>query len=242
MVSGQSRSQQLSGSQATVLGLPRGDRIVIYAGAPLAGLLLAFGLPWVANWLLQFDWLPLPGVVRLLAAFDGISGWKSLLWLGGGLVLGLVFAVVATVESLKLTLTDQQLRIDKSGDTRFLARAEIGAVFLDGKELVLLDRHSREVLRDTHDAPAPALAAGFRAHGYPWQDRDPYEGRYHRWLPDFPELPPRVHALLATRQVALERKDHKDAARLAEEVAQLGYVLRTEDQTQYWRALESPPQ
>ena len=134
------------------------------------------------------------------------------------------------MESLKLTLTDQQLRIDKSGDTRFLA--EIGAVFLDGKELVLLDRHFRELLRDTDHAPAPALAAGFRAHGYPWQYGDPQtRGRYHRWLSDFPELPPRVHALLATRQAALERKDHKDAARLAEEVAQLGYVLRTEDQT-----------
>ncbi len=238
MTSGQPESHQLPGSQATVIGLPRGDRIVIYAGAPLAGLLLAFGLPWVANWLLQFDRLPLPGVVRLLAVFDGISGWKSLSWLGGGLLLGLVVAAVATVESLKLTLTDQQLRIDKGGETRFVARAEIGAVFLDGKELVLLDRQSRELLRDTHDAPAQTLAAGFRAHGYPWQERDPYAGRYHRWLPELPELPPRVHALLATRQVALERRERKDAARLAEEVAQLGYVLRTEDNVQYWRAVE----
>lgn len=243
MVSGQ--SQQFPGAGVTVLGLPRGDRIVIYAGAPLAGVLLAFGLPWIANWLLQFDRLPLPGLVRLLASFDGPTGWKSLAWLGGGLLLGAVLAVIATVESLKLTLTDQQLRIDKSGKTRFIARAEIGAVFLDGKELVLLDRRTRELLRDTHDAPAQTLAAGFRAHGYPWQDRDPYAGRYHRWLPELPELPelpPRVHVLLATRKVALERRDRKDAARLAEEVAQLGYALRTEGEVQYWRPLESSPQ
>ena len=155
MVSGQSRSQQLSGSQATVLGLPRGDRIVIYAGAPLAGLLLAFGLPWVANWLLQFESFRCPGSSGCSPLSTASPGGSRCSGLGGGLVLGLVFAVVATVESSKLTLTDQQLRIDKSGDTRFLARAEIGAVFLDGKELVLLDRHSRELLRDTHDAPAP---------------------------------------------------------------------------------------
>jgi hypothetical protein len=215
------------------LGLSRTDRLLLLTGAPLAGLALAFFLPRLADWLLGLRWIPFRGPIRVVETFD--DGWALFVTLGVGLLLGLGFAVVAIVDSLTVTVSMAEIRLTREQHTRTIPRSDVDAVFLDGKRLVVLDRGSRQLVYERHEARSAEVARVFRAYGYPWRDADPYTGQYRRWVPDTPDLPAAVNVLLKARGAALEKKNGRDIAELRDEVQKLGYVVRDEGNRQYWR-------
>jgi hypothetical protein len=223
----------------TVLGLSPGSRLVLIAGVPALGVVLGFFLPSIADWAEDQRWLPMRGPFEVIASFEG--RWVALTLAGAGLLLGLALAGLAIVSCLKVTLTDLEIRLDKDGSTRRIPAPEVGAVFVDGKQLVILDTDSRELLCEAHESGTEQLARGFRAHGYPWAKSDPHAAHYRRWVPDTPDLPPAVNALLKARESALKRKDGDDIRELREEIQKLGFVVRdTGSGKQHWRPLVRP--
>ncbi|PRX96120.1 YqeB family protein [Allonocardiopsis opalescens] len=218
-----------------VLGFGPLDRLVIFGGAPLAGIALGYFLPAIARWATTLPWTPFEGPLRLFAQLDGY--WVTLVTTGAGLILGLGFAWVAYVEMLRVTLTPDEMRLDRDGKTRTVPRAEVDAVFLDGKVLVALDRESRQIVREKLEGRPDAIAAAFSSRGYPWTDRDPYGELYRRWVRDLPDLPPAVNAVLVAREAALAKKSASDVAELREEVQKAGFVVREDGTNQYWRPL-----
>jgi hypothetical protein len=219
----------------TALGFSLGDRLFICAGFPLLGAGIGYLLPHLAGWALQLPWVPLGGPLRLVASLRG--PWALAALVGIGAALGLGFAVLAVVESLKVTLTDNAIRLDKDGRSRAVARSEVAAVFVDGKALVVLDRESRQLVRDTCESKPAAVARAFRAHGYPWVEGDPYAELYRRWVPGTPDLPAAADALLKARELALRKRAGRDIAELRDEVQKLGFVVRDDGSRQYWRPL-----
>jgi hypothetical protein len=219
----------------TVLGLPLVDRLVLGAGAPALGLVLGFFLPRLARWAATLPWVPLQGPLKLIASFD--QRWVDIVCIGAGLVLGLGFAAAGFADSTKLTLTDTDVELRRNDTTRNVARAAVDAVFVDGKDLVVLDRESRQLLRERYEGKAADVERAFQAHRYPWLPADPYVGLYRRWVPDMPDLPPAANAVLKAREVALTKKIPVDVAELRDEVQKLGYVVRDEGSRQYWRPL-----
>ncbi|MEV4756438.1 hypothetical protein AB0J86_15165 [Micromonospora sp. NPDC049559] len=206
-------------------------------GLPAAGLLLGLVLPAVARGAIELPGpLPFGAVFRGLAAVD--APWEMALGALAGLVLGTVLALTSLGESTTVTVTDAELRLDRDSYHGAVRRAEVAAVFLDGRTLVVLDPGSRQLVRERCPAPAAQVAAGLRAHGYPWRDADPYADRYRRWVPESPQLPPAVGALLAARRTALGKKAHREVRELRAAVEELGYTVRDEDGAQYWRSLE----
>jgi DNA-binding CsgD family transcriptional regulator len=196
----------------TVLGFSLVDRLVIGAGAPLLGAGLGYLLPHVATWALKLPWVPLQGPLKLVASVHG--PWAVAAFAGLGAVLGAGVAVLAIVESLKVTLTDNGIRLASDGKVSTVARPEVAAVFVDGRRLVVLDRDSRQLVRETCETKAAEIARAFRAHGYPWVDGDPYAALYRRWAPDTPDLPAAANALLRAREVAVAVGEGKSNAEI----------------------------
>ncbi|MGP3968893.1 YqeB family protein [Streptomyces sp. 6N223] len=221
------------------LGFSLVDRLLLIIGAPLLGAVLGFFLPPLAGWLLSLRWVPEHGALRQIDSWDGPLA-PLLLGLTG-LALGLLFAGFAIFTTMKVTVTDEWIRIQKDDKKRTIVRAEVDAVFVDGKKLVILDRESRQLLRGTSEAKADDIARAFTAHGYPWVKTDPYEALYRRWVPDTPDLPGAVNALLKAREAALKKKAGDDIAELQDEVQKLGFVVRDgKSGRQYWRPLVRP--
>ncbi|WP_077058408.1 hypothetical protein [Streptomyces sp. MP131-18] len=220
----------------TVLGLSLRDRLLIIVGAPVLGVLFGAVLPPVAGWLADRPWAPMQGPFELIASFDG--PWVAVALAAAGLLLGLGFAALALASCLKVTLVDGEIRLDKDGMSRRIARSDVDAVFVDGKQLVILDPASRELLRERHESSPAALARGFQEHGYRWAGQsDPYAELYRRWVPGTPDLPPAANAVLRARETALRKKHGDDVAELREEVQKLGFVVRDREDKQYWRPL-----
>src|SRR4051812_6027841 len=209
--------------RATVVGMPLADRLAVVLGAPALGVGLGLLLPRAARWLLTLSWVPLGGPLKLVSLLD--HGWGAVAAPVVGGLLGVALAWVAFAESLTVTLTDREIRLVKDQKTRVIPSVQVHTVFLDGKQLVILDPESRQLLRDRHEASGTRLAQAFHAHGYRWADHDPYRDLYRRWVRDTPDLPPAVNAVLAARDLALTRNVAADVRELRDEVQKAGYVV-----------------
>ncbi|WP_052851269.1 hypothetical protein [Streptomyces avicenniae] len=220
---------------ATELGLPASGQALLLIGGPALGALLGYFLPRVAKRIAALRWAPMKGPFQLISSWEG--HWVAFALGALGLVVGLLFAFAAVESTLRITVTDAGLRLRKDEAVHEIERPDVEAVFLDGKRLVILDRESRHLLRDTSEASAATIEHAFTAHGYPWRAADPYADLYRRWVPETPDLPGLVNALLKAREAALGKKAHDDAVELRGEVEKSGFTVRDEGHRQYWRPL-----
>ena len=225
----------------TVIGHSAADKLVLYGGLPLAGIVLGFFLPRIADWAVDQSWVPMQGLLELISKWDG--WWVVAICTALGLIAGVLLAAMALEDTLKVTVTNSDVEFLKNQQTRRVLREQAAVVFLDRRDIVIQDAASRELARERHDelkSEAKKIPAAFRAHGYPWSDQgDPHADRFRRWVEGDPELPPAVNAVLRARSKAFAQgsKGKVDLRELREEIAKLDYVVRDQDSKQYWRPL-----
>lgn len=218
----------------TVVGFSATTGIILYGGFGAAGLVLGYFLPQIAAWALKLPWVPFEGPLKLVNYFSGI--WVNLLLAFLGLIIGLVIAAVAVKETLVVTITDEEVQLDKDGHKQTIERKEINTIFLDGKQLVILGKSGHELARDKIDESPSTVIDAFKRHGYSWSSEgDPFKQEYRRWVLDSPDLSPAANALMKAREIALQKKDAKDIKELRNEIIKLGYIVREEETRQYWR-------
>ncbi|MDA0565051.1 hypothetical protein LG943_12075 [Streptomonospora sp. S1-112] len=223
-----------SAPNATVVGAPVGERLLMWGGLPLVGGVLGALLNPLAEWALTLPWAPFEGPIRLITSIPDLPAT-----IGGavvGVVAGLVLAMIGESEAGTVTVTDHEASVTANGRTRTAPRGQVRAVFKDGKRLVLLGARGEEVAGGVVALKPHRLAKAFRAHAYPWRDDgDPHAEDFRRWVPGLPELSVGAHALFAARAKALEKDQSSDAEDLREEINALGIVVRDMNKRQYFR-------
>ncbi|SDU71632.1 YqeB family protein [Jiangella alkaliphila] len=218
----------------TVVGRPGWEAVLVWVGFPVLGALLGLGVRPLADWVLDTSWVPDFAPFRFVAELPQPGG--TIGTVAAGVVLGVVVALTAEGEVLRVGVGPSAVTLTRDGTSRTIARGDVTAVFADGKELVLVSRSGLELAREKSDLAPARLAAAFSEQGYPWRpDGDPHRDQYRRWVPDEPELPAGANAVLKARAGALEKGDQKDLAELRDEAAKLGVVVRDQDKRQYWR-------
>ncbi|GAA1704917.1 hypothetical protein GCM10009745_60550 [Kribbella yunnanensis] len=224
----------------TVIGHSLADKLILYGGLPLVGVVLGFFLPRIADWAVGLRWVPWRRLLEVLATWDAL--WVGVGGMVAGLLGGLLLGAMALADTLKVTITNESVEFLKNDKTVTVPRNKVTTAFLDGKEIVLLDSTTRELAREKHDqlkGEAHKIPQAFRTHGYPWTDSgDPYEDRFRRWVEDEPELPPGANAVLKARAKGFDDGDKgkADLRELRDEVAKLGYTVKDKDKKQYWRS------
>jgi len=203
--------------------------------APVVGMGIGVVLPWVAAWAEDLPWVPFQGPLELLASID--RRWGIALGLVVGLTLGAALAVVTIRDTTRVTIAPDEVAFRRNGATRRIARADVGAVFLDGKQLVLTDDATRELVREQIDAKLDRIERAFRECEYPWHHADPHAGRFQRWVPGTPDLPETVNITLLARERALREKDAADADDLRTDLMKKGFVVKEQDSRQFWRPI-----
>ncbi|SCL53307.1 hypothetical protein GA0070606_2099 [Micromonospora citrea] len=221
----------------TVVDGGAAELALLWGGFPVlgagAGWLLAAG----AGWLAGLPWAPAQDLLELVAGLPDPQAT-----IGGmavGALGGLVVAAIGTAERLAVTVGAERVGLRRDGSRREVARRQVRAVFLDGRDLVLLGPDDDELARERSDLAADRLRAAFRAHGWPWVEDDPHRDAYRRWVPGLPGLPAGADALLRARQKALDDDRGGEARELRGELARCGVVVRDERRRQYWRLSRS---
>ena len=222
------------GADETVLAPPRWVLLLCWVGLPVLGAGAGWLLKRVASWIAELPWAPLQGPFKLIASAPEPHATIGALAVGGA--AGLVLAFLAVLDSTTVTVSAAGVTIRRGDNSAAVGRAAIGAVFLDGDDIIVLGRDGEELAREKYELSAKRAAAAFTAHGLPWHaDGDPYRDDYRRWVEDTPDLPPGANAVLKARAKALHKGDREDAEQLRVELGKLGLVIRDEKKRQFWR-------
>lgn len=174
------------------------------------------------------DATPLP-VPRLLTLIESLSLPWTLGILGGlGLLGGGFIAFMTVGEAPVLTVADDHVEHRQEEREVWVERSDVGAVFRDKEDLVLLrpDGGLRARL-DTDTLSAARVREALAGHGWPWHDADPHEQQFERWVDGRPGFTPAEHEVLRRRLE--ERKDAAARRQADEDLATLGLVARVRD-------------
>ena len=221
-------------SDQTVVADAAWGRALLWIVLPILGAGAGWLLKLTATWAAGLTWVPFQGPLRLLRSVP--EPYATIGSLAVGAVAGLVLAFLAVRDQLAVTVSGDQVMLVRGERTQTIAGAEVTAVFLDGKQLVLLGRLTEELAREQSDLGAQALRDAFVSHGFQWQAAgDPHAGDFRRWVDGTPDLPPGAEVLLRARGKALDKGDTEDVADLRRELGKLGIVVREEKKRQYWR-------
>jgi hypothetical protein len=215
---------------------------LMWIGFPVLGAGAGWLLKAVTGWVVSLPWAPFQGPFKLVDELVASFGepQATIVAVAIGTVAGLALALVAEQDRLTVTVSGDQVSLSRGESTRRIERASVSAVFLDGKQLVVLGHRTEELTREDSDLDADRLRIAFLTHGYSWlSGGDPYKDEYRLWVEDSLDLPSGADALLKARARALgkggEGKD--DAAELRAELARLGIVVRDERKSQFWRSV-----
>lgn len=225
----------MADKNASVLWLSTGDRLFLGVLAPVIGSILGYFLPRVATWAASQAWIPAHGAFELVASWS--QWWVRYALAGVGVGLGIAFVAFALYDTLKVVVAESGITLTEQGESREVDASEAATVFLDGKELVVLDGSSRQLVRAPIEEKPATVEQVFRSHGYCFVDGDPYRELYHLWVPDSPSLPAEANAVMRARAMALSKKSSVDARDLRLELDRIGVVVRDVKSKQYWRPL-----
>lgn len=217
------------------LGLSRGSEVAIIVGMAILGGLLGWVGPPVARWLGDLSWVPTLWVLEVLGAPE--RPWAMVGVVAALGVAGLTVGAAICIDCLLITMDDTELRLHRHLETTTVPRDDVGAVYVDDRDLVVLARDSSVLLRGEHESGARSIAQACAAHGFPWYEADPFVDNYHRWVPGSGDLPAGVDALLVARERVLKKTDEDDADELRTEVERAGFTVRDVKHRQFWRPL-----
>ncbi|MFF9782892.1 hypothetical protein YWIDRAFT_00294 [Streptomyces sp. SceaMP-e96] len=220
--------------KTTVLAQPAWSAALVHLALALLGAGAGWLVKVLAEWLVTLPWAPMQGPARLLTSVP--EPWLTVGLVCAGAALGLTVGLMARHEELSVAVSNERTTLTRKAKDREFARDRVVQVFLDGKQLVLLDADKDELARETSELNAQRVADAFRAHGYSWADEDPCKDDFRRWVSDMPGLPQGANALLKARAQLLDKKSSSgDLRELREELARMGVVVRDEKRRQYWR-------
>lgn len=186
--------------RSTTLGLSRAAKVFIIVVSPLVGLVLGWLLPRVADWASEQRWVPLHGLLRLIASWD--AAWVPLMLMAAGILAGVAFILIAFDSIVQVEINDTQVTFVQGEHREVVPRAVVRGAFYDHKHLVLVDGDGRELYRGQPEASAGAVATAFQVYGYRWLEADPFAEAYRRWVPGTDELPAGADALFRAREGA----------------------------------------
>lgn len=219
----------------TILGLSKLEKALIVVVPMILGAVIGWFIPVIADGVLKLPIVPLEKLIIFIASLNHF--WVSIAATMTGVFVGLFFSFMVFSESLKVTVSDHQLKSVLGHSEKIIEKKQISAVYFENKNLVVLGQRSHELYRAVLDMKLDSVREAFHQHRYPWKDGDPFVGQYQRWVVDLPHLSLHIHALLNARERALKEDKKKEAKYLREDLAILGIVIRDEKKGQYIRLI-----
>lgn len=224
----------------TVLGLTTGEKALLSIIPPILGALLGWFIPTIADWATNIPLIPFEAALEWIASLE--SQWVSVIAAFIGVLAGVFFVFYAFSESLKITITDEEVKLYVNEKENNIHKKEISTIYMEGKDLVFLSTNGSELFRGQPESKKELVSEAFKKHWYPWEDKDPYENQYQRWVEDHPDYPQHVNALLSARERALKNDESEEAKVLRKDLADYGVVIRDQDKRQYVRIVKGENQ
>lgn len=209
-------------------------------GVRIAGAVLGVGAAFVigpiVSWLLGLSG-DAPGPLRLAAGLPLV--WAIPVLTIAGLGLGFWITREWQKENGIITVSPDGVTVQRGGTGTHVGRDRISEVFSDGRDLILVDKQTNELLRaKTDKILLSRLRQAFEGLGYPWQGTtDPHEQDFVTWVDGNGLIDGRAQDLLRARQRALADKRSGAAEDAHDELRDRGIVVRDRNDAQQYRVV-----
>ncbi|WP_232697181.1 YqeB family protein [Brevibacillus daliensis] len=81
----------------TLLNFSKTDKVILWLGIPLIGLVFGWFLPSIAKWGSSLPWVPFQGPLKLIASYNG--AWVGFITMILGLIAGIALTLLSFHES-----------------------------------------------------------------------------------------------------------------------------------------------
>ncbi len=195
-----------------------------------------FAIPPLSAWAASF--LPdLPGPLELAARLPSV--WLVPIMTVLGLIVGAWLATEAHRDALSVRVADDHLLVTSKKREKYIARADISAVFTDPKDFVVMGAQRQLYRYSASDVSATRLAAVLQRHQYPWKGmQDPHESQFRRWIDGHPDVEPEVNKLLRRRGDLVGTDEIAELEDVTAQLHDRGIVVRDRNKQQQYRKLE----
>lgn len=156
----------------TILGFSSAEKVVTIIILPILGAIFGWFIPIIAEWVVKIPFIPLRGLFEWIASLE--SSWISIIAAIVGMTVGLIFVFYIFSETLEITITDKEVKLNVKKNEKVIHKNEISAIYMEGKELVFLGTEGNELFRGHPDLKQERISEAFTRHWYPWKDKDPH--------------------------------------------------------------------
>lgn len=217
----------------TILGFSRFEKIMIILIPMILGATIGWFLPTIAKWIVKLPFIPLEKL--FIFASHSNSFWFSIIAMIIGIAAGITLSIFILSESLKVIISDDDIKLQIGDEQKIINKSDISAVFVEKKTLIILGKYSNELYRECIESKIETTKKAFLYHRYPWKEEDPFTKQYKRWVLGHPDFSNQINALLYAREHALKNDEEDEAKQLRQDLVQLDVVIRDDKNAQYVR-------
>ncbi|WP_268625147.1 hypothetical protein [Paenibacillus alvei] len=175
-------------------------------------------------------------VIKLLLSFSPF--WASMILMIAGGVIGVLLSLTVYSEALKMSIRDQEIRINKDNIEKRISKSEIKEIFMEDNIVVITGTKGQELLSEKTDIKKGKIREIFLYHHYPWIEQDPYKDEFNLWTLDDHACGENANAILYERRNAIREGDKKKATNLKMDLRELGIVVKNQGENQYVRKIK----
>ncbi|MEK4433116.1 hypothetical protein MHB54_28580 [Paenibacillus sp. FSL M7-0802] len=174
-------------------------------------------------------------VIELLDAFNPF--WVSIILMFVGVVIGVLLSLTVYSEALKMSISDQEILINKDDKEKIIRKSEVKEIFMEDNNVVITGNKGQELLSEKTDIKKEKIREIFLYHHYLWCEQDPYVDEFKLWALEDHLLGENTNSILYERRNAIREGDKKMAKNLKMDLNELGVVVKDQGKDQYVRKI-----
>src|SRR5690625_4664728 len=152
-----------------------GEKAILIIIPPILGALLGWFVPTIANWLIKIPFIPFKGPLEWITTLEGY--WIPIIGMVVGIIAGFIFTLYAFHETLKVTISDSEVKLAVKEKVEIIMKKDIYTVFMEEKQLILLGANGVELYRGQPETKKGLIEDAFKRHDYPWRSEERRVGK-----------------------------------------------------------------
>ncbi|HDR7794025.1 TPA: hypothetical protein QCY19_004979 [Bacillus luti] len=183
--------------------------------------------------------IPLFSDSKIIELLNSINPfWLPIILMLIGTIAGILFSLIIYSDALKMKINSEGIHMSKDDQEKQITKANVKAVFVDKRQVVILDQEDREWLRETSDINQSKIKDTFLMHGFPWVEQDPYKHEYILWKLEDERFNKSINTILYERRNALREGNSKKKKHLRKDLNELGVFVKDDGEDQYVRSIK----
>lgn len=221
-------------NNTSVIGLGFLEKLLVIVSPILLGI-----IGWFLPGLLEIvKRIPLFADSKFIELLNFINPfWLSVIFMFIGVIVGILFSLTIYGEALKMRMTSESIHISKDDQEKQITKSNVKAVFVDKRQVVIIDQADREWLREASDINPVKIKDTFLIHSFPWVEQDPYKQEYSLWKLEDERFSSSVNTILYERRNAIREGNTKKAKHLRKDLNELGVFVKDQGEDQHVRSI-----